>query len=115
MVSRAKYIAGLRALADLLEQVPELPHYEWGFPSFALGGSDEEAFAAMDAAAAALKAAGVLFRRDEYPGSVGIEITVAGMRYAFSRIDARRSAENEARRSYSRNIQVQDERAGGAL
>ncbi|TDD31677.1 hypothetical protein E1287_25795 [Actinomadura sp. KC06] len=112
-VSRDEYITGLRAIADLLEKIPELPHYDYGFPSFAVCGSDEEAFSRIDAAATALTEAGILFHRSVSPGGVSIEIAVAGMRYRFSRIDERRAAENEARRSYCGNVQAGDEQDGG--
>ncbi|TDD97566.1 hypothetical protein [Actinomadura rubrisoli] len=113
-VSRDEYITGLRAIADLLEKIPELPHYEYGHPSFAVTGNEEEAFAAIGAAADALAKAGIPYERYEGPGAVGVEIAVAGMRYAFSRIDERRSAEDEARRSYCHNVQVEGEEAGDA-
>lgn len=109
-MTREEHIAGLRAIADLLERIPELPVYEFGLPSFALSGTDEEAFAALDAAGAALEAAGVPFERHDARGRANIEVEVVpGMTYRFSRIDERERAQMKARISYEENIRVDAE------
>lgn len=105
-VSRADYIAGLRALADLLEKIPEIPHYDHGVISFAVAGSDEDAFAAIEAAAAALEAEDIPFHRRASRGGLTVGVDLAGVRYEFCRTDERRRAEYKARCSYESSIQV---------
>jgi hypothetical protein len=103
--TRAGHIAGLRMLADLLERVPEIPHYHHYAISFALGGTEAEAVETMDRAAAALTAAGVEFERDEC-GGPGMEFVLAGVRYGFSKLSDKARADYEAQSSYQSNVQV---------
>jgi hypothetical protein len=103
--NRAGFIAGLRMLADLLEQVPEVPHYRHQSISFALGGTEAEAFETVDLAAAALTAAGIAFEHNDYGGPC-IEFVLAGVQYSFSRLTDAVAATYEAQRSYEKNVQV---------
>jgi hypothetical protein len=104
--SRAAYIEGLRMLADLLDQVPEVPIYEFGSISFALGEPEAEAFAVLDRAAEALTAAGVSFHRDDIDHHRAIEFHLAGVRYRFSRVYDAHIAAYDARQSYAPVVQI---------
>ena len=104
--TRAGYIAGLRMLADLLEDNPDIPHNEYGSIGFALDCSEAEASAVIDRAAAALKAAGVPFSCRVTDYGYSIECVLAGVRYGFSRLRDSAVAEYEARHSYDENVQV---------
>ncbi|RAY16373.1 hypothetical protein DPM19_05705 [Actinomadura craniellae] len=105
--ARADYITGLRTLADLLERLPEVPHYDLGSISFALGGTQDEAFEVIDRAAAALAAAGIDHEYREYgEHSRGVEFRAAGVRYGFSRLTDQAREKDNARRSYEPVIQL---------
>jgi hypothetical protein len=104
---RVAYIAGLRALADLLEQVPEVPIYRHGSISFALGGmSEADAFAVLDQAAEALTAAGVPFVRDDNDHHRRIELELAGLSYGFCRVYDTAVSAYQARESYTPVVQL---------
>ncbi|REE96646.1 hypothetical protein [Thermomonospora umbrina] len=104
--SRAGQIAGLRELADLLEVHPDIPVYDHGSISFALGSSETEAFEVIDRAAAALTAAGVPFQRRDTGNGRGIKFVVGGIEYGFSRMYDAQYAAHQARQSYETNVQV---------
>ena len=104
--TRAGYIEGLRMLADLLERQPDIPHYEHGAITFALGGTEAEGFEVIERAAAALTAAGVEFERNVSAQGRSIEFVLGGLRYSFSRLTDAARAEFQAQRSYQDNVQV---------
>ncbi|MEW2353048.1 hypothetical protein [Spirillospora sp. NPDC029432] len=104
--SRSGYIAGLRMLADLLEQVPEIPYYDHGSIKFALGGSEAEAFAVIERAAAALAAAGIEHGYYANDYSHGVEFVIGGVSYGFSRLRDVALEALYASTSYERNVQV---------
>ncbi|KAB2347244.1 hypothetical protein [Actinomadura rudentiformis] len=104
--TRAGYIAGLRMLADLLERQPEIPHCPHQWVSFALGGTEAEAFEAIERAATVLTAAGIEFDHQVTEYAQCIEFALAGMTYSFSRLRDAEVELLEARRSYERNVQV---------
>jgi hypothetical protein len=103
--TRAGYIAGLRMLADLLERVPEVPYDEYGI-TFALDGTEAEAFEVLDRAAEALAAAGVEIERRETEHARSVEFVIGAVRYGFSRMYDTQWAAFQARQSYERNVQV---------
>ncbi|TDB84478.1 hypothetical protein E1264_24505 [Actinomadura sp. KC216] len=107
--TRAGHIAGLRQLADLLEAQPDIPYYQNGRLSFALGGTEEEAAETIERTAAALTAAGVEFDRRECDHSLRIEFVLAGVEYGFSRVRDAAWAAHQARQSYESNVQVAGE------
>ncbi|TDD98091.1 hypothetical protein [Actinomadura rubrisoli] len=104
--TRAGYIAGLRLLADLLEDQPDIPYYEFGRMSFALGGTEAEAAETIEQAVAALTAAGIEFDRGETDHAQSVEFVVAGVEYGFSRVRDAAWAAHQARQSYQENVQV---------
>lgn len=104
--TRAGYIAGLRMLADLLEQVPEIPYYDHGSIGFALGGTEAEAFAVIERAAAALTAAGIEHEYHANDHSHGVAFVIGGVSYGFSRLCGVALKVLDARTSYERNVQV---------
>ncbi|GAA2630942.1 hypothetical protein SMC26_23620 [Actinomadura fulvescens] len=104
--TRAGYIAGLRMLADLLERLPEVPHSPHHWVSFALAGTETEAFEVIERAAAALTAAGIEIDHQATEHSQCVEFELAGMRYSFSKLRDVEVEAMEARRSYEPNVQV---------
>ncbi|GAA4307103.1 hypothetical protein ACFQY7_16185 [Actinomadura luteofluorescens] len=104
--TRAGYIAGLRKLADLLEAQPDIPHYQHGRLSFALGGTEAKAAETIERTAAALTAAGIEFDRRDNDHSQGIEFVLAGVGYGFSRVHDAAWAVHKAQQSYEENVQV---------
>lgn len=104
--TRAGYIKGLRMLADLLEQTPEIPHYDHQSIVFALGGSEAEAAETIERAAKALTAAGIEFEHRVNEQVLAVEFVLAGVRYSFLRMRDVAWAASQARRSYVGNVQV---------
>ncbi|MFI0451195.1 hypothetical protein [Actinomadura sp. 6N118] len=104
--TRAGYIAGLRMLADLLEREPDIPHYEHGSISFALGGTEAEAFEAIERAAAALTTAGIEHDYRVGQQSHRVEFVIGGVTYYFSRLRDEAVEALNARTSYEHNVQV---------
>jgi hypothetical protein len=112
--AREEYIAGLRAIADLLEANPALPveHYPTGL-KVSIGADldirDEDAArAAVDSAAAIL---GVQPRTTIGGHYEAVRPFSGGLTYGVLHIPAEVMADHEARHSYSRNIQL---RGGGS-
>ena len=102
--TRAGFVAGLRKLADLLEEAPDIPHTQ--SISFALDGTEAEVAEVMDRAAAALTAVGIAFEYEDFEGCRRFEFVVAGVRYGFSWLSDADKAAYDARRSYEDNVQV---------
>src|SRR5690242_7764089 len=107
---RADIIAGLRALINIFEAIPEIPiHGSFGW---AVGGRDETAVPAMEAAAAAVQAAGIPheYRVRQHGRTLSLE--VAGVRFDVSHLHDTAYADYQARKSYERVVQVDTEQAG---
>lgn len=111
-VKRAEIIAGLRALADVLEQVPQLPignYMSWAFP-----GRDNEAIPAYQAAVEALRDANLPYEytTDVDVHSRGIRMRLHGLKFDLSHMHDKSWADYKARQSYQAVVQVDAEQDG---
>jgi len=86
-VARDEFTQGLRRLADLIDQMPEIPVPAHAAIWFALPGFDLQTFAEMDLAEKALTAGGVPF---EAGGATStsrfVQINAGGVTYRFSHV-----------------------------
>jgi hypothetical protein len=104
---RAAYVAGLRALADLFEAVPEIPIRECF--GWAVGGRDDTAIPIMEAAAQALAAAGVPHEYTVHEDFRQLFLTVGAVQFGVSHAHDRAIAGYAARSSYTPVVQVDAE------
>lgn len=105
---RADVIAGLRALADLLEYVPELPVDR--YVNWAVDRSREGA-RAMDAAADALAAVQVPHEYSVREQGRSLFVELPGIRFSLHHMHDKAYAAYKARTSYESVVQVDTDQA----
>lgn len=107
---RARAIAGLRALATLLEQIPELPAPDAHQITWCIGGSDAKAIPIIKSTVEALAAANV--PHDVADGhSLELTVPLDGLEVRLFHVYDQRMVEYAARTSYRDVIQL-DDKAG---
>lgn len=87
-ISRSAYTEGLRRLADLLDEVPQIPTPEHGAILFALPGPDVKAFAAISRAQKALADGDLPHDAGGTDSSRYVVIEAGQVTYRFSRVAA---------------------------
>lgn len=110
---RAAIIAGLRQLADLLEQVPELPVPPYGHLHWPLGMRDDRGIPAMQEAARALDEHGVPYVLTDTDWRMAISLHLHGLHVQVNQVRDQAIEEYVQQTSYVPNVQV-DAPAGGA-
>jgi hypothetical protein len=110
---RAALIASLRSLANLIEDIPQLPLMDQEI-SWVVGGPDAEAVPAIKSLCNALAGEGVSFALDEEPShAISVNIPLVGGHVARAfHVYERSLAEYRARTSYHRVVQVDAEQDG---
>jgi hypothetical protein len=104
---RAKVIAGLRALVDIFEAVPEIPIQEcFGWTA---GGRDDTGIPVMEAAAEALAAAGVPHEYTVHEDFRQLFLTVGAVQFGVSHAHDSAILGYAARSSYTPVVQVDAE------
>ncbi|SET52522.1 hypothetical protein [Nonomuraea wenchangensis] len=101
---RAEIIAGLRALIDMFEQVPEIPVQS--ILGWAVGGRDKTAVPTMEAAAKAVQQAGIAHEYSVHEHGRTLWIEVGGISFSVSHVHDAAYAAHRARRSYDQVVQV---------
>lgn len=110
---RAAIIAGLRQLADLLEQVAELPVPPYGHLHWPLGMRDDRGIPAMQEAARALDEHGVPYVLTDTDWRMAISLHLHGLHVQVNQVRDQAIEEYVQQTSYVPNVQV-DAPAGGA-
>lgn len=107
---RAELIAGLRALVDIFEAIPEIPiHGSFGW---AVGGRDDTGIPAVEAAAEAVAALGIPHEYNVRDNGRTLSLHVGAVTFDVSHLHDLAYAAYKARKSYERVVQVDAEQDG---
>src|SRR5690606_651426 len=105
---RAAFIAGLRRLADLLEQVPQIPTPVGGYLAWPVTGPDEHGLAVMESVERELYEKHICHGTTTSAASSAISVQRDGLHFRLEYVRDRALEEYRQRTSYAPNVQVTD-------
>ena len=105
---RAAFIGGLRRLADLLEQVPQIPTPVGGYLAWPVTGPDEHGLAVMESVERELCKKHICHGTTTSAASSAISVQMDGLHFRLQYVRDRALEEYRQRTSYAPNVQVTD-------